>query len=60
MFESSFLSLPSYQGRQVFSGVNGDVVDLEDDVTKFDDAGLLGQASAHNPGIDKLQMIRYN
>jgi len=44
----------SYQGRQVFSRVDGDIVDLEDDVTQFDDTGLLGQTSAHNPTIRQI------
>ena len=43
----------TYEGGQVLGRVNGDVVDLEDDVTEVNDVRLLREAAAHDPEDDK-------
>ena len=43
----------THQSREVLRRVDGDVVDLEDDVTEVDDVGLLGQAAAHDPANNR-------
>ena len=43
----------TYEGGQVLGRVNGDVVDLQDDVTEVNDVRLLREPAAHDPEDDK-------